>query len=292
MKLKCDLIIQNFNNPVNRMVSGNQDKVHKGSMLGLYRPRQEEDENEYDPESFSASKQQQSGKTIILTIETKNSSFKYKLKRLETYTKFIQEGRATLKLIDENIFLLISNCTSLTLINFISFLNVKIAKGQLSTGSKQSEKKTYVNKLLNNAEFTMGKNNLAVISPLNQKEIDAVMKAKNARMAAAAGSGYSGSPVRAGNTFARPSQTGSQQQRQNTFKRSLSSLSTNTDEGKGKASTFKRYNTCLNDAHIMNKMPRSTSSANLLIELTEEQKYVVKNVKEGRSVFFTGKDYK
>jgi len=36
-------------------------------------------------------------------------------------------------------------------------------------------------------------------------------------------------------------------------------------------------------------MPRSTSSANLLIELTEEQKYVVKSVKEGRSVFFTGK---
>lgn len=272
------------------MVAGNQDKVHKGSMLGLYRPRQEEDENEYDAESFSASKQQHSGKTIILTIETKNSSFKYKLKRLETYTKFIQEGRATLKLIDENIFLLISNCTSLMLINFISFLNVKIAKGQLSTSSKQTEKKTYVNKLLNNAEFTMGKNNLAVISPLNQKEIDAVMKAKNARMAAAAGSGYSSSPVRAGNTFARPSQTGSQQQRQNTFKRSLSSLSTNTDEVKGKASTFKRYNTCLNDAHTMNKMPRSTSSANLLIELTEEQKYVVKNIKEGRSVFFTGND--
>ena len=283
MKLKCDLIIQNFNDPVNRQVAGNQDKVHKGSTLGLYRPRQDDDdENEYDPESFSASKPQSSAaaRSIILTIETKTHSFKYKLKKVETFTKFIQEGRATLKLTDENIFLLISNCTSLTLINFISLLNVKIAKSQLASGPVKAEKKTYVSKLLSNAEFTMGRNNLAVISPLNQAEIDAVMKAKNARLAAATGSGFACSPVRAGGSFARPS----------TFKRSLSSLSVNADEGaKGRTSTFKRYSTCLNDAHTINKMPRSTSSANLLIELTEEQKYVVKSVKEGRSVFFTGK---
>ena len=120
MKLKCDLIIQNFNNPVNRQVANNPDKVHKNSTIGLYRPRDEEDDTDFDK------------KPIILTIETKTQCLKYRLKKIETSTKFIQEGRATLKLINENIFILISNCVSLTLINFISFLNVKITKAAIN----------------------------------------------------------------------------------------------------------------------------------------------------------------
>lgn len=290
MKLKCDLIIQNFNTPVNRQVAGNQEKVHKQSTLGLYRPRQEE-EDDYNPETSSQHARNSQQKSIILTIETKNNSFKYKLKKVETYTKFIHEGRATLKLIDENLFLLISNCTSQILINFISFINVKIAKGALGSidTNKKVEKKTYVNKLLNNSEFTLGKNSLAVISPLNQKEIDEVMKAKAARLNNASKSGYTNSPVRAGNTFRRPSQAGlSQGASKNAFKRSMSSLNMNRDSPDSKTGSFKRSFTGLNDAHVMNKMPRSESSTNLLIELTDEQKNVVKRVKEGRSVFFTG----
>lgn len=282
MKLKCDLIIQNFNNPVNRQVAGNHDKVHKGAMIGLYRPNRLDDSDSENHEGL---------KSIVLSIETKTQHLKYKLKHVETHTKFIQEGRATLKLVDENIFLLISNCVSLTLINFISFLNVKIAKSMLNGSQpKKEEKKTYVNKLLNNAEFTLGKNSLSVISPLNQKDIDDAMKAKEHRLNAAKCSGYSASPIRAGNGFVRPQ--ASSQNSKNIFKRSLSSLNMNTDnklnKDHTKPSTLKRSYSTLNDAHIMNKMPRSTSSTNLLIELTDEQKNVVKTIKEGRSVFFTG----
>ncbi len=273
MKLKCDLIIQNFNDPVNRQVASSHDKVHKGSTIGLYRPKLDENT---EPSNSS--------KTIILTIETKTQSLKYKLKKVETYTKFISEGRATLKLIDENIFLLISNCVSLTLINFISFLNVKIAKDQLGVGNaSKDEKKSYVSRLLNNAEFSMGKNNLNVISPLEQKEIDDVMKARSSRLNAAKSTGYSSSPVRAGNTFAKPSQMNAQSK--GTFKRSLSSIK--IDPASTKPALKRSYST-LNDAHIMAKMPRSASSTNLLIELTDEQKNVVQKIKEGKNVFFTG----
>lgn len=202
MKLKCDLIIQNFNNPVNRQVANNPDKVHKNSTIGLYRPRCDEpDDDDSDRNSKLSALERQ--KPIILTIETKTQCLKYRLKKIETSTKFIQEGRATLKLINENIFILISNCVSLTLINFISFLNVKLTKAA-SLDVKQTEKKTFVNKLLNNAEFTLGKNNLSVISPLNQKDIDDAMKAKAARLNAAKNSGFNGSPVRAGNYYIIP----------------------------------------------------------------------------------------
>ncbi len=263
MKLKCDLIIQSFNDPVNRQVAGNHDKVHKASTIGLYRPKLDEN---YDDSKASSSN---NTKSIILTIETKTQSLKYKLKKVETYTKFISEGRATLKLIDENIFLLISNCVSLTLINFISFLNIKIAKDQLAVGNAgKLEKKSFVSRLLNNAEFSMGKNNLNVISPLEQKEIDDVMKARAARLNAAKNTGYSGSPVRAGNTFVKPTQVSTQSK--STFKRSMSSI--NMDSAStNKPGTLKRSYSTLNDAHIMAKMPRSASSTNLLIELTDEQ---------------------
>jgi hypothetical protein len=282
MKLKCDLIIQSFNDPVNRQVAGNHDKVHKASTIGLYRPKLDEN---YDDSKASSSN---NTKSIILTIETKTQSLKYKLKKVETYTKFISEGRATLKLIDENIFLLISNCVSLTLINFISFLNIKIAKDQLAVGNAgKLEKKSFVSRLLNNAEFSMGKNNLNVISPLEQKEIDDVMKARAARLNAAKNTGYSGSPVRAGNTFVKPTQVSTQSK--STFKRSMSSI--NMDSAStNKPGTLKRSYSTLNDAHIMAKMPRSASSTNLLIELTDEQKSVVQTIKEGKSVFFTGRN--
>jgi len=177
---------------------------------------------------------------------------------------------------------------SLTLINFISFLNIKIAKDQLAVGNAgKLEKKSFVSRLLNNAEFSMGKNNLNVISPLEQKEIDDVMKARAARLNAAKNTGYSGSPVRAGNTFAKPTQVSTQSK--STFKRSMSSI--NMDSAcTNKPGTLKRSYSTLNDAHIMAKMPRSASSTNLLIELTDEQKSVVQTIKEGKSVFFTGRN--
>ena len=126
MKLKCDLIIQNLNNPIHGVL--NQEKMHKASTIGLYRPRPEDEDNG-----------QNSTHDIILTVETKTLSLKYKLKRLETYTKFINEGKATLKLIDENIYLLISNTTAMTLNNFVSFLNAKLAKKTMMTTNKNKE---------------------------------------------------------------------------------------------------------------------------------------------------------
>lgn len=233
MKLKCDLIIQNLNSSTNI----NQEKLHKSSTLGLYRPCIEEIDSRSD--------------SIILTVETKSLNLKYKLKRIELYTKFISEGKATLKLIDENVYLLISNTPSLTLTNFISFLQIKLAKSNKSISRPNSNSKTqepqtkYVNKLLNNVQCTLGKNSLSAISPLTEKDYSEALKAKNGMKQLA-----NESPVRAAS--------------KESFK------STKLFQEKP-------------------KLARSlSSSSNLLVQLTEEQKYVLKLVKEKKNVFFTG----
>lgn len=137
MKLRCDLVIQNLNDQKHDKSISQESKTHKAATIGLYRPKLEDIDNEKDYEEAK--------KTIILTIETKTLNLKYKLKRIETYTKFIKEGKATLKLIEENIFLLISNTPSLTLINFISFLNVKIQKSNLTNKeNKATDRKSVV----------------------------------------------------------------------------------------------------------------------------------------------------
>lgn len=123
MKLKCDLIIQNLNDPSCHGVL-NQEKMHKSSHIGLYRPRSDD---------IDETSSEYTQNDIILSVETKTLNVKYKIKRLETYTKFINEGKATLKLIDENIYLLISNCTAMTLTNFIAFLNAKLTKKTMMT---------------------------------------------------------------------------------------------------------------------------------------------------------------
>jgi hypothetical protein len=137
MKLKCDLIIQNLNDPSSHGVL-NQEKMHKSSHIGLYRPRSDD---------IDETSSEYTQNDIILSVETKTLNVKYKIKRLETYTKFIHEGKATLKLIDENIYLLISNCTAMTLTNFIAFLNAKLTKKTMMTTSTLRQ-----NTQLNNKE--------------------------------------------------------------------------------------------------------------------------------------------
>ena len=188
MKLKCDLIIQNLNNLKLSNQASSQEKLHKQAQIGLYRHRLD-DESEEDISKENGRKPMGSSQSsIILTVESKGLSLKYKLKRIETYTKFIQEGKATLKLIDENIFLLISNTTSLTLINFISFLNIKMARTpQLDDKVNDNKKvdstnKSYANKLLSNAQFSIGKNCLSNISPLCEKEVNDIMKSKTSNL--------------------------------------------------------------------------------------------------------------
>ena len=285
MKLKCDLIIQNLNNPLSGHGGNNnngQEKMHKAALIGLYRPKQEEAEEE------AANCRNPSAKsTIILTVETKTLNLKYKIKRIETSTRFIAEGKATLKLIDENIFLLISNTVALTLSNFISFLNIKISKSTLAnpkaSATTASNQKTFVNKLLNNAQFSLGKNQLNAISPLTEKEVSDVLKARQLKQA-----GSTGTPVRATNTFVHPSST---QSKGSTLRRSISGLIESESNNRPVVSTdsLKRSasSTKLAVAEETNKLTRSSSSS-LLIDLTDEQKQVLKAVRDGHSVFFTG----
>lgn len=235
MKLRCDLIIQNLNSASNN----NQEKLHKQSTIGLYRPKLDEE----------------CSNQIILTVETKTINLKFKLKRLELYTKFINEGKATLKLIDENVYLLISNSPSLTLTNFISFLQIKLAKSAKHEPNDKNPK--FVNKLLNNVQCNIGKSYLANISPLTERDISDVMKIqKNAKIS-------NDSPVKAGgsNRTSRLSRTSS-----------ASSLALKEVSSQNKS-----------------KLTRSlSSSSNLLVQLTEEQKHVLKIIKDKKSVFFTG----
>jgi hypothetical protein len=179
MKIECDLKIQNLNLKINC----NQEKLHKSCKLGLYRPRDDEEP-------------QQKGKTneIVLTIEGKWINAKYKLKRIETYTKFINEGKATLKLIDETIYLLLSNCPALTLINFISFINVKMSSANESSSKatkpstdkenpnnnpnamKANSSKAFATRLLERAECKLGPSHLKNISPLCEQDLNAIVQ--------------------------------------------------------------------------------------------------------------------
>ena len=272
MKLKCDLIIQNLNHPVSSTNStNNPEKMHKGSLIGLYRPSLDDmdSSSEYNPKF-----------DIILTIETKTFALKYKLKKIETYTKFIAEGKATIKLIDENVFLLISNTTSMTLTNFISFLNAKMVKSKLhnkeNIKSTQDNKK-YVNKLLNNAQCTLGKNNLTGISPLCEKDISDVMKIRaNAKI-------MNESPIRP--SCRPPLASVSSNKERSTMMRSASSSSL-----KKMCMSQNSSSTQLTRMHSETSglIKRSSSMSNLLIELTQEQKNVLSAVKKGKNVFFTG----
>lgn len=187
MKIRCDLKIQNLNH---HQASCNQEKLHKQCMIGLYRPRP-------DDEDFSSSSNSAASE-IILTIEAKAVNLKYKLKRIETHTKFINEGKATLKLIDENIYLLLSNCPALTLINFVSFLNVKMTSGggrksKLAASSSNDKEninrkppqppppnssKAFATRLLERAECKLGPSHLKNISPLCENDLNVIAQRK------------------------------------------------------------------------------------------------------------------
>lgn len=218
MKLRCDLKIQNLNS----QITTNQEKLHKAATIGLYRPRPDGDSRGTD---FADGE-------IILTIEAKSVNVKYKLKKIETYTKFINEGKATLKLIDLNIYLLISNTPSLTLINFVSFLNVKITKSGAPNLDKENNN-TFAKRLLNKADCNMASNQLKVISPLTETDVNSLLKRKQAKQSTE-------SPT-----------------------------------------TFKTR-------PVSNLVRHSSSSSNLLVQLTDEQKYVIKLAKERKNLFFTG----
>lgn len=287
MKLKCDLIIQNLNNSSLSIQPKTQEKLHKSALISLYRHIPDENlENLTKSSASSAAPLSQSN--IVLTVETKTLNLKYKLKRVETFTKFIAEGKATLKLIDENIYLLISNTTSLTLTNFISFLNIKMVKSTLNQTNEKhlpqrEEKKTYANKLLNNAQFSVGKNALSNISPLCEKEINDMMKLKASNLLKSNGK-YSQSPVRAGtsmirhNTFTGPvpaATVPAAAANKPTLKRSISSILNSDTEQES-------------DTRPSKLTRQLSSSSNLLVQLTDEQKKVLKAIKDGKNVFFTG----
>jgi ATP-dependent DNA helicase PIF1 len=285
MKLKCDLIIQNMNNS---SASTHQDKVHKSATIGLYRLRDneqlEEEENVRSKcETSAGPLNNASAKSIIITIETKTLSLKYKIKKVETYTKFIAEGKATLKLIDENVFLLISNTISLSLINFISFLNIKMATGNAQANNVA--KPTFVNKLLNKAQLSLGKNALKLISPLSDKEINQANKLRASKLVSAANSN--------GNTTNNINSNKAQQfvsspvravDKNISLKRSLSTLNNDINSQMKSPSSFKRS---ISSSCISNEKNKCETASGL-IKLTEEQKLILKIVESGRSLFFTG----
>jgi ATP-dependent DNA helicase PIF1 len=278
MKLKCDLIVQNLNNLALSQQTSSQEKLHKSAQIGLYRHRQDEDSEEDLSKENGRKLSVTSQSSIVLTIEAKTLSLKFKLKSIETYTRFIQEGKATLKLIDENIFLLISNTTPLTLINFISFLNIKMVRNVSSIDlnrNKNQDKtsiKSYANKLLSNAQFSIGKNFLTNISPLCEKEVNDVMKTKASNLTK--NSKHSQSPVRAGTSMIRHNTFNHSPTTKPKLKRSISSL---IDSEANK------------DKNITPKLTRQVSStSNLFVQLEEEQKLVLRAIKDGKNVFFTG----
>lgn len=265
MKLKCDLIIQNLNvnNPSSLASSStnqfqNQEKLHKSATIGLYRPRIEDED---DWSSTATDK-----KTIILTIETKTINLKYKLKRIETNTKFVNDGKASLKLVDENVYLLISNTPSLTLINFISFLRIKMSKSIKIAEAAAPQKpllkneNKFVNKLLKNVQCNIPQSGLAGISPLCEKEVNDALNSKQNKN----NSNNDGSPINC--RVKKPL-------RNITNQRLTSSQPVKPSPNRS----------------CTNKLPRcASSSSNLLVQLTDEQKYVLKAIKDGHNVFFTG----
>jgi ATP-dependent DNA helicase PIF1 len=269
MKLKCDLIIQNLNSGIR---TNQQTKLHKSAFIGLYRPKiYESSDRESDEIDFDSANEPSDKSQIILTVETSDTNLKFKLKRIETYTKFIKEGKATLKLIDENIFLLISNSPALTLTNFISFLNVKLCKSNSVALKKSSSDgmmrpptsmpppppMKYANKLLNRVQCDVGISSLTFVSPLTANDVQDVVKSRNVAVKKS-----TESPIRA---------TGCK------FYRSLSTNSLKSTEKSAVSSQSKK-----------SSLQRSSSCSDLLIHLTDEQLNVLKMIKSGKSVFFTG----
>ena len=242
MKLKCDIRIQN-----NSQTTNNNEKCHKEATLSIYRA--EESNN--------------STSNIILIIKPKTSSIeiKYKLNKIETYTKFISEGKSTINLIDKNILLLISNTPPQSLINFISFLKIKFNKNKdikIDFDNQNKENNSYGSKLLNKADNFYSKNDLKLISPLTNGEISDLMK--NAKKS-------SFTPVRAGLNKIK-------EEEENDFKRKSSASSNALKELSGN----------VDDKQESLKRPSNSG----IVKLTEEQRNVLKAVKDGNNVFITG----
>ena len=248
MRLKCDIRIQNLNQ------NDNHEKCFKECTLSIYRA--EESNN--------------STSNIIITIKPKTSSIelKYQLNKIETYTKFISEGKSTINLIDKNVLLLISNSPPQSLINFISFLKIKFNKNKNISIDFDKENKnepvankkenTYINKLLNNAACSYNKNDLRIISPLTNAEISSLMKNSNK------------TPVRPTNM--------NESENKKIINRTASStalkeLSSNTNILKTKE---------------IEKEQTVKAPSTGLVKLTSEQINVLKAVKEGKNIFFTG----
>ena len=297
MKLKCDLTLFNLNNPnLNAQAQQCREKLYKQDVIGLYRPKLFDDDN--------SDKSVEASTAIILTIETKTFNAKYRLKNLEIRSRFINEGKATLRLVDENIELLISNTIPLTLINFISFLNVKMAKARKevngssasSTSGKENATKSkaavssYASRLINSSECMLGKNSLTTISPLCEREINEAMKARAMKLT---GEKCIASPIRAGQLQSpgtiqanarRLGATASQMpvdtNVKHFIKRSISMPSVHSPVRAASSSSANGQPT---------GMKRSVSaSKNLLVQLTEEQKQVLQAIREGKNIFFTG----
>jgi hypothetical protein len=146
MKLNCDVLIQNLNQ------KENIEKVYKESTLALCRLSTDNTKS-----------------SIVLTINTKTSlKFQYKLNKIELYTKYIKDGKSTINMVNEKILILISNTPSQNLINFLSFLKIKI-----KNRTTPKPLKSHLNNFLN-------KENLKNISPLTNMEIDGLIKPKQA----------------------------------------------------------------------------------------------------------------
>lgn len=259
MKLKCDLIVQNLN-----QINHQQSKLYKSAYVGLYRPKLFEDSaDSYDDSSDKAS--------LILTVEHSELHLKYKLTKIEALTRFVKDGKATLKLIDQNVFLLISNSPPLTLTNFISFLNVKLSKTNQIVQQKENGKPVkqgddpnkYVNKLLSKVKCEIAASSLNNISPLTEKDVNDALKARHKQVKQ-----DTESPIRASSgSFKRP---------------------TGTSGGTSLARSYSTSSLQTNGAPKSSMLQRSSSSSDLLVQLTDEQSYVLKLIKSNRSVFLTG----
>ena len=125
--------------------------------------------------------------------------------------------------------------------------------------------------MLSNAQFSIGKNCLSNISPLCEKEVNDIMKSKTSNLVK--NSKYSQSPVRAGaSSMIRHSTFSASPSAKPALKRSISSL----------------LNSESNETTKPKLTRQLSSTSTLLVQLTDEQKLVLKTIKEGRNVFFTG----